>query len=96
MVVGSGIQAAALSRDAGGPTARQLDGHGLRPAVLIALLGPVSGAYFNPAVTLAARFTGRRSGDGLSRGMSPHTFLRRSRGRSPARSWPMPCSPSPC
>jgi glycerol uptake facilitator-like aquaporin len=34
--------------------------------VLIALLGPVSGAHFNPAVTLAAWFTGRRDADGLT------------------------------
>lgn len=32
--------------------------------MLIALLGPVSGAHFNPAVTLATWFTGRRTGDG--------------------------------
>ncbi|MEU9795127.1 aquaporin [Streptomyces sparsogenes] len=35
-----------------------------RGGVLIAFLGPVSGAHFNPAVTLAAWFTGRRTGDG--------------------------------
>ncbi|MFH9354682.1 aquaporin [Kitasatospora sp. NPDC017646] len=32
--------------------------------VLIALLGPVSGAHFNPVVTLAAWWTGRRGGNG--------------------------------
>jgi glycerol uptake facilitator-like aquaporin len=32
--------------------------------VLITLLGPVSGAHFNPAVTLAAWFTGRRDNAG--------------------------------
>ncbi|MFJ8114031.1 aquaporin [Streptomyces sp. NPDC096132] len=34
--------------------------------VLILLLGPVSGAHFNPAVTLAAWFTSRRPTDGLN------------------------------
>jgi glycerol uptake facilitator-like aquaporin len=31
--------------------------------ILIALLGPVSGAHFNPVVTLAAWWTGRRGGE---------------------------------
>jgi glycerol uptake facilitator-like aquaporin len=33
--------------------------------VLIALLGPVSGAHFNPVVSLAAWLAGRRSRDGM-------------------------------
>ncbi|MFI8518825.1 aquaporin [Streptomyces sp. NPDC085481] len=64
VVVGSGIQATALTRDAG----LQLLANSLATVfglgVLIAFLGPVSGAHFNPAVTLAAWFTGRRTGDG--------------------------------
>lgn len=64
VVVGSGIQAAELSRDVG----VQLLANSLATvfglAVLIALLGPVSGAHFNPAVTLAAWFTGRSDGTG--------------------------------
>lgn len=66
VVVGSGIQATELSRDVG----VQLLANSLATVfglgVLIALLGPVSGAHFNPVVSLAAWFTGRRSGDGLS------------------------------
>lgn len=66
VVVGSGIQAAELSRDAG----VQLLANSLATVfglgVLIALLGPVSGAHFNPAVTLAAWFTGRRAPGGLA------------------------------
>ncbi|MEU1374990.1 aquaporin [Streptomyces triculaminicus] len=62
VVVGSGIQATELTRDAG----VQLLANSLATVfglgVLIALLGPVSGAHFNPAVTLAAWFTGRRTG----------------------------------
>ncbi|MEV0180174.1 MIP/aquaporin family protein [Streptomyces sp. NPDC050625] len=66
VVVGSGIQATELSRDVG----VQLLANSLATVfglgVLIALLGPVSGAHFNPAVTLAAWFTGRRDADGLT------------------------------
>ncbi|MBA2807313.1 aquaporin family protein [Streptomyces sp. KM273126] len=64
VVVGSGIQATELSRDVG----VQLLANSLATVfglgVLITLLGPVSGAHFNPAVTLAAWFTGRRTGAG--------------------------------
>ncbi|MFC9678853.1 aquaporin [Streptomyces sp. NPDC056948] len=64
VVVGSGIQAARLSQDAG----VQLLANSLATvfglAVLITLLGPVSGAHFNPVVTLAVWFTGRRDGTG--------------------------------
>ncbi|MEU0836485.1 MIP/aquaporin family protein [Streptomyces sp. NPDC005969] len=64
VVVGSGIQATELTRDVG----TQLLANSLATVfglgVLIALLGSVSGAHFNPAVTLAAWFTGRRTGDG--------------------------------
>ncbi|MEV6113433.1 MIP/aquaporin family protein [Streptomyces sp. NPDC052109] len=60
VVVGSGIQAAELSRDVG----VQLLANSLATVfglgVLIALLGPVSGAHLNPVVTLAAWLTGRR------------------------------------
>ncbi|AUG81821.1 aquaporin family protein [Kitasatospora sp. MMS16-BH015] len=63
VVVGSGIQAAQLSGDVG----VQLLANSLTTVfglgVLILLLGPVSGAHFNPAVTLAAWWTGR-DGDG--------------------------------
>ncbi|MGW6910085.1 aquaporin [Streptomyces sp. NPDC054940] len=64
VVVGSGIQATELSRDVG----VQLLANSLATVfglgVLITLLGPVSGAHFNPVVTLAVWFTGRRGGDG--------------------------------
>ncbi|PJM96985.1 aquaporin [Streptomyces sp. CB01373] len=63
VVVGSGIQATELTRDVG----VQLLANSLATVfglgVLIALLGPVSGAHFNPVVTLAAWLTGRRSED---------------------------------
>ncbi|WP_037679199.1 aquaporin [Streptomyces griseus] len=66
VVVGSGIQATELTHDAG----VQLLANSLATVfglgVLILLLGPVSGAHFNPVVTLAAWFTGRRDPDGLA------------------------------
>ncbi|MFI1965868.1 aquaporin [Streptomyces pathocidini] len=66
VVVGSGIQATKLTDDVG----VQLLANSLATVfglgVLIALLGPVSGAHFNPVVTLAAWITGRRKPDGLS------------------------------
>ncbi len=64
VVVGSGIQATELTRDVG----VQLLANSLATVfglgVLIAFLGPVSGAHFNPVVTLAAYVTGRQTGDG--------------------------------
>ncbi|EST28296.1 aquaporin [Streptomyces roseochromogenus] len=64
VVVGSGIQATELSHDVG----VQLLANSLATVfglgVLITLLGPVSGAHFNPAVTLTAWLTGRRAGTG--------------------------------
>jgi len=66
VVVGSGIQATALTTDVG----LQLLANSLATVfglgVLIALLGPVSGAHFNPAVTLAAWWIGRRGDDGTT------------------------------
>ncbi|CAL9644965.1 aquaporin [Streptomyces sp. enrichment culture] len=66
VVVGSGIQATDLSRDVG----VQLLANSLATVfglgVLILLLGPVSGAHFNPVVTLAEWWTGRRDGKGVT------------------------------
>lgn len=60
VVVGSGIQATQLSRDIG----VQLLANSLATvfglAVLITLLGPVSGAHFNPVVSLAVWLSERR------------------------------------
>ena len=66
MVVGSGIQAASLSHDVGVQLLANALATVFGLGVLIALLGPVSGAHFNPVVTLAAWWTGRGDGDGLS------------------------------
>ncbi|MCX4762229.1 aquaporin family protein [Streptomyces sp. NBC_01275] len=66
VVVGSGIQATELTDDVG----VQLLANSLATVfglgVLITLFGPVSGAHFNPVVTLVAWFTGRRTPGGPS------------------------------
>lgn len=66
VVVGSGIAAQRLSPDDAG--LRLLENSlatTLGLAVLIALLGPVSGAHLNPVVTGVDWFTGRRAGSGV-------------------------------
>ncbi len=66
-VVGSGIMAEAL---AGGNVAVALLGNTIATAamlfVLIAMLGPISGAHFNPAVSLVMRLRGDSSWKGLA------------------------------
>ncbi|MEU6708173.1 MIP/aquaporin family protein [Streptomyces wuyuanensis] len=66
VVVGSGIQATELTRDVG----LQLLANSLATVfglgVLIVLLGPASGAHFNPVVTLAEWWTARRGGGGVT------------------------------
>lgn len=66
-VVGSGIMAEQL---AGGNVAVALLGNTLATAamlfVLIAMLGPVSGAHFNPAVSLVMRLRGDSNWQGLA------------------------------
>lgn len=64
VVVGSGIQAAELTSDAGLQLLANCLATVFGLAVLIVVLGPVSGAHFNPAVTLAAWWNGRGDGSG--------------------------------
>ncbi|WP_214414982.1 aquaporin [Sphaerisporangium fuscum] len=64
VVVGSGIQAAGLTRDGGVALLANSLATVLGLGVLIAVFGPVSGAHFNPLVSLAAWWTGRRDGQG--------------------------------
>jgi glycerol uptake facilitator-like aquaporin len=69
VVVGSGIAAQQLSPNDGG--VRLLENSTatvLGLAVLILVFGPVSGAHFNPVVSLADWLLGRRHGTGLPRG----------------------------
>ncbi|WP_426227149.1 aquaporin [Pseudarthrobacter sp. DSP2-3-2b1] len=67
IVVGSGIAAQQLSPgDTGLQLLQNSTATVLGLTVLILMLGPVSGAHFNPAVSLADWFLGRRSNSGLT------------------------------
>ncbi|WP_392391035.1 aquaporin [Nocardioides sp. LHD-245] len=67
VVVGSGIAAETLSPgDVGLQLLENSTATALGLTVLILWFGPVSGAHFNPVVSLADWFLGRRSGAGLS------------------------------
>ena len=67
IVVGSGIAAQQLSpNDVGLQLLQNSTATVLGLTVLILVLGPVSGAHFNPVVSLADWSLGRRSGTGLS------------------------------
>jgi glycerol uptake facilitator-like aquaporin len=67
IVVGSGIAAQQLSpNDVGLQLLQNSTATVLGLTVLILVLGPVSGAHFNPVVSLADWILGRRSGSGLS------------------------------
>ncbi|MCX4547058.1 aquaporin [Streptomyces sp. NBC_01565] len=66
IVVGSGIQATRLTDDVALQLLANSTATVFGLGVLIALLGPVSGAHFNPAVTLAEWWTARRGGDGVN------------------------------
>jgi glycerol uptake facilitator-like aquaporin len=66
VVVGSGIAAASLSpNDVGLQLLENAFATALGLAVLILALGPVSGAHFNPIVSVADWWLGRRAGTGL-------------------------------
>ncbi len=66
-VVGSGIAAARLSpSDVGLQLAENAGATGAALAVIILLVGPVSGAHLNPLVSLADWWLGRRHGTGLT------------------------------
>lgn len=76
IVVGSGIAAQRLSPD---DTGLQLLENSLTTAlglsVLILMLGPVSGAHFNPVVSIADWLLGHRAGTGLPlRDLGPYVF----------------------
>jgi glycerol uptake facilitator-like aquaporin len=67
IVVGSGIAAAQLSPDdIGLQLLENSTATALGLAVLILMFGPVSGAHFNPVVSLADWFLGRRGRHGIS------------------------------
>ncbi|QKV93001.1 aquaporin family protein [Streptomyces sp. NA02950] len=66
VVVGSGIQATDLTEDVGLQLLANSTATVFGLGVLITLFGPVSGAHFNPAVTLAEWWTARRGGPGVT------------------------------
>ncbi|MEY9994904.1 glycerol uptake facilitator-like aquaporin [Streptomyces sp. V4I8] len=66
VVVGSGIQATELTQDVGVQLLANSIATVFGLGILILLLGPVSGAHFNPVVTLAEWWTARRGGDGVT------------------------------
>jgi arsenate reductase len=65
VVVGSGIMAMRLSDDVGLQLLANSTTTAMGLAVLILVFGPVSGAHFNPVVSLVDWWLGRRSGHGL-------------------------------
>lgn len=65
VVVGSGIAASHLSADPGLQLLENSIATALGLGVLILLLGPVSGAHFNPVVSVADAILGRRHHAGL-------------------------------
>ncbi|MFF3376005.1 aquaporin [Streptomyces sp. NPDC002680] len=62
IVIGSGIQATELTTDVGVQLLANSIATVFGLGILILLLGPVSGAHFNPVVTLAEWWTARRGG----------------------------------
>ena len=65
VVVGSGIAAQRLSADTGLQLLENSIATALGLGVLILLFGPVSGAHFNPVVSIADALLGRRGRTGL-------------------------------
>ncbi len=65
VVVGSGIAAQRLSADIGLQLLENSIATALGLGVLIVLLAPVSGAHFNPVVSIADALLGRGTGTGL-------------------------------
>lgn len=66
-VIGSGIMATRLSpRDAGLQLLENSIATALGLMIVIAVCGPVSGAHFNPVVSMADWALGRRDGSGLA------------------------------
>lgn len=68
VVVGSGVMATRLSSDVGLQLLANSTSTAMGLAVLILAFGPVSGAHFNPVVSLVDWWLGRRTGHGLNAG----------------------------
>ncbi|MFF3428813.1 aquaporin [Streptomyces sp. NPDC002602] len=66
VVIGSGIQAAALSRDTGVALVANSLASAIGLGLIITLFGPLSGAHLNPVVTLTSWWARRTGGQGLA------------------------------
>ncbi|WP_433514070.1 aquaporin [Nonomuraea sp. CA-143628] len=75
VVVGSGIMAADLSRDVGVQLLANSLATAAGLAVLILILGPVSGAHFNPVVSVAAWVLTRRDAAPAVRGRDVAAYV---------------------
>ncbi|MEU9372329.1 aquaporin [Streptomyces sp. NPDC048255] len=65
VVIGSGIQAAELTRDTGVALVANTFASAIGLGLIITLFGPLSGAHLNPVVTLTSWWARRRGGAGL-------------------------------
>ncbi|MCX5124060.1 aquaporin [Streptomyces sp. NBC_00347] len=65
VVIGSGIQAAALTSDTGVALVANSLASAIGLGLIITLFGPLSGAHLNPVVTLTAWWGRRTGGEGL-------------------------------
>ncbi|MCY0924769.1 aquaporin [Streptomyces sp. H27-H1] len=65
VVIGSGIQAAALSADTGVALVANSLASAIGLGLIITLFGPLSGAHLNPVVTLTSWWGRRTGGEGL-------------------------------
>ncbi|MFF4432416.1 aquaporin [Streptomyces sp. NPDC001513] len=65
VVIGSGLQAAELSRDTGVALIANSLASAIGLGLIITLFGPLSGAHLNPVVTLTSWWARRTGGDGL-------------------------------
>ncbi|MFJ6797461.1 aquaporin [Streptomyces sp. NPDC091268] len=66
VVIGSGIQAAELSRDTGVALVANSLATAIGLALIITLFGPLSGAHLNPVVTLTSWWIRRTGGEGVT------------------------------
>lgn len=90
MVVGSGIAAARPSpNDTGLALLEDAAATAAGLAVIILLVGPVSGAHLNPVVSLADALLGRRTRTGLT-----GREWRRTSRCSSSGEWPARCLPT--
>ncbi|MGW7435906.1 aquaporin [Streptomyces sp. NPDC054849] len=65
VVIGSGLQAAQLSRDTGVALIANSFASAIGLGLIITLFGPLSGAHLNPVVTLTSWWARRRGGNGV-------------------------------